>query len=97
SSLQGKDVEMELSAVDLINKAPRSAKQVAEVAYEGMKVGKFLIMTDAEGRIAYHSKRFNRRAYSAAMKRTGATLAEGRPLMPAFVEKFQARAARRSK
>ncbi|MEO8749490.1 MAG: SDR family NAD(P)-dependent oxidoreductase [Allobranchiibius sp.] len=97
SSLQGKDVEMELSAVDLINKAPRSATQVAEVAYEGMKVGKFLIMTDAEGRIAYHSKRFNRRAYSAAMKRTGATLAEGRPLMPAFVEKFQARAARRSK
>lgn len=97
SSLQGKDVEMEQSAIDLIDKAPRSAKQVAEVAYEGMKSGKFLILTDAEGRIAYHSKRFNRRAYSAALKRTGASLAEGRPAMPAFVEKFQARAAGRSR
>lgn len=97
SSLQGKDAEMERSAVDLIEKAPRSAKQVAQVAYDGMKSRKFLILTDAEGRIAYHAKRFNRRAYSAALKRTGASLAEGRPAVPTFVEKFQGKAAKRSR
>ncbi|MEO8851202.1 MAG: SDR family NAD(P)-dependent oxidoreductase [Allobranchiibius sp.] len=97
SSLQGKDVEMEESAVHLINDAPRSAAQVAQVAYAGMRAGRFLILTDSDGRIAYHGKRFSRPAYSAAMKRTGANLASGRPAVPQFIKKYQARQATSAK
>ena len=94
SSLQGKDVELEQSAVQMIAEAPRSAAQVASVAYAGMQAGKFLILTDPDGRIAYYGKRFNRAAYSAAMKRTGANLATGRPTMPEFARKLQQRSAK---
>ncbi len=97
SSLQGKDVEMEEGAVRLIKEAPRSAEHVAQVAYAGMRAGKFLILTDLDGRIAYSGKRFSRLAYSAAMKRTGASLAIGRPAVPQFIEKYQARQAKSAK
>ncbi|UIJ35753.1 SDR family NAD(P)-dependent oxidoreductase [Allobranchiibius sp. GilTou73] len=97
SSLQGKDVEMEETAVDLITKAPRGAVEVAAAAYAGMKAGKFIVLTDPDGRIAYNSKRFSRPVYTATMKRAGKSLAKGGPAIPPLVAKMQARMAQRSK
>lgn len=91
SSLQGKDVDMEESAVKLINEAPRSAEQVARAAYEGMKARHFIILTDEEGRIAYGAKRFARPAYDRAMIAAAKRVADGKDVMPFAMGKRQGR------
>jgi len=96
-SLQGKDVEMEATAVDLINKAPRSAEQVARTAYAGMRARRFIILTDADGRIAYRGKRYLQPVYERAMIASGKRIAAGRPATPAGLERLQHLAARRKK
>ncbi len=96
SSLRGKDVEMEQTAVSLIDKAPRSAPQIAAAAYAGVKAGKFIVLTDPDGRIGYNAKRYGRAGYTAAMKRSARAVASGKPPVPSFVEKLQSRAGRRS-
>lgn len=97
SSLQGKDMEMEETAVDLITKAPRGAGEVAAAAYAGMRAGKFIVLTDPDGRIAYNGKRFSRPIYTATMKRAGKSLATGGPAIPPLVAKLQEKMAQRSK
>ncbi|TWP36094.1 SDR family NAD(P)-dependent oxidoreductase [Leekyejoonella antrihumi] len=88
-SLQGKDVEMEQAAVDLINKAPRSAEQVARAAYAGMRTRRFIILTDPDGRIAYRAKRYVHPVYERAMMASGKRVAKGKPATPAVLDKLQ--------
>lgn len=89
ASLQGKDVEMEESAVHLINDAPRSAQQVAAIAYDGMKARDFIILTDQDGKVAYSAKRFARPAYDRMMIGSAKRIAEGKAPMPAVLTKLQ--------
>jgi NAD(P)-dependent dehydrogenase (short-subunit alcohol dehydrogenase family) len=78
-SLAGKDVDLERSAVSLINDASRSAEQVAAKAFVGMQRRTFLVLPDEEAQIASRAKRFARPAYDRAMLRAGRDLREGRP------------------
>lgn len=80
-SLQGKDVEMEETAVKLINQAPRSAEQIAAKALEGVRANKFIILTDSDGVAAYNAKRFARPAYDAAMIHSAKQVREGKDPM----------------
>ncbi len=80
-SLQGKDVEAERSAVDLITKAPRSAEQVAAKALDGVRRRKFIVLTDPDGVAAYNAKRYARKAYDSAMIRSSVNLREGKDPM----------------
>lgn len=95
-SLHGKDVDLEQSATTLITKAPRSARQVAEVAYEGMARGRQIILTDVDGRVAWRSKRFSRPMYEAILRWVGGRLAAGKAPMPVALEKLQERQGRRA-
>lgn len=95
SSFGGKDVDMEASGVDMINKAPRSADQVAAVAFAGMKAGKHIILTDRDGHIAYAAKRYARPVYDRAMKAAGRQVGTGRTPTPKIVEKLQALGAKK--
>ncbi|GAB3581211.1 SDR family NAD(P)-dependent oxidoreductase [Calidifontibacter terrae] len=80
-SLQGKDVETEQTAVDLITKAPRSADQVAAKALDGVRAGKFIVLTDPDGVAAYNAKRFARAAYDKAMIRSAQQIRDGKDPM----------------
>ena len=93
-SLQGKDVETEQSAVDLITKAPRSAEQVAAKALEGVRQRKFIVLTDADGVAAYNAKRYARKAYDAAMIRSAKQVRAGKDPM-GELGKLQERMRRR--
>ncbi len=93
-SLQGKDVETEQSAVDLITKAPRSAEQVAAKALDGVRAGKFIVLTDPDGVAAYNAKRFARGAYDKAMIRSARQIRDGKDPM-AGLAKVQERIRRR--
>ncbi len=95
SSFGGKDVDMEASGVDMINKAPRSADQVAAVAFLGMKAGKHIILTDRDGHIAYAAKRYARPVYDRAMKAAGKQVGTGKTPTPKIVEKLQSLGARK--
>lgn len=90
-SLHGKDVELEQSATTLITKAPRSAEQVARAAYAGMAQGRQIILTDPDGKVAWRSKRYNRRTYEAVLGQVGKRLAKGKPPVPRLVERLQQR------
>lgn len=94
-SFAGKDVDMEASGVDMITKAPRSADQVAAVAFAGMKAGKFIILTDRDGHIAYAAKRFARPVYDAAMKHAGKQVGTGKQPLPPTLEKLSRRVSRK--
>lgn len=78
-SLAGKDVDLEHSAVSLINDAPRSATDVADRSYAAMQRGTFLILPDEEAQIASRAKRFARPAYDLAMRQAGQSLRDGKP------------------
>lgn len=95
SSFGGKDVDMEASGVDMINKAPRSADQVAAVAFSGMKSGKHIILTDRDGHIAYAAKRYARPLYDRAMAAAGKQVGTGKTPTPKIVEKLQALGTKR--
>lgn len=77
-SLGGKDVDLEHSAVSLINDAPRSAHDVATRAYAAMQRRTFLVLPDEEAQIASGAKRFARPAYDRAMLRAGRDLRAGK-------------------
>lgn len=77
-SLAGKDVDLEHSAVSLINEAPRSADDVAARAYAGMQRRTFLVLPDEEAQIASRAKRFARPLYDRAMKDAGRSLRDGK-------------------
>lgn len=94
-SFHGKDVDMEASGTDMITKAPRSADQVAAVAFAGMKAGKHIILTDRDGHIAYAAKRYARPIYDRAMNAAGRQVGKGRPATPKIVEKLQALGTRK--
>ncbi|WP_446665893.1 SDR family NAD(P)-dependent oxidoreductase [Flexivirga sp. B27] len=94
-SFGGKDVDMEASGVDMINKAPRSADQVAAVAFAGMKKGTHIILTDRDGHIAYATKRYVRPVYDRAMNAAGRQVGKGKPATPKVVEKLQALGSKR--
>ena len=87
-SLNGKDVELEQSATILITKAPRSARQVAEAAYAGMADGRQIILTDADGRVAWRAKRVARPVYESILRWVGGRMAEGKPPMPGALERL---------
>lgn len=88
-SLHGKDAELEQSATTLITKAPRSAEQVARAAYAGMAAGRQIILTDRDGKVAWRSKRYNRRAYERVLGHVGKRLAKGKAPLPSAVERLQ--------
>ena len=97
-SLQGKDVEIEQGAVDLIGNAPRSAEQVAATAFAGIRAGRHLILTESEGRTAYAMKRYGRPLYDSTMIRAGhrsATGTDPRPTGMAAVQRLTAWVGRR--
>ena len=76
-SLHGKDVDLEETAVRLINKSPRSSDEVAAKAFEGMQKRTFLILPDQDGQVAYRGKRFTRPVYDRLMVRAGQELHDG--------------------
>ncbi|GAA3671411.1 NADP-dependent 3-hydroxy acid dehydrogenase YdfG [Yimella lutea] len=80
-SLQGKDVDMEETAVRLITQAPRSADEVASKALEGVRNRRFIVLTDSDGVAAYNAKRYARKAYDAAMIRSAKQVREGKDPM----------------
>ncbi|MBD2759433.1 SDR family NAD(P)-dependent oxidoreductase [Yimella sp. cx-573] len=80
-SLQGKDVDMEETAVKLINQAPRSAEQVAAKALDSVRERKFIVLTDSDGVAAYNAKRFARPAYDAAMMKSAKQVRSGKDPM----------------
>ncbi|TWE10169.1 SDR family NAD(P)-dependent oxidoreductase [Rudaeicoccus suwonensis] len=88
-SFHGKDMDAEQSGTAMINNAPRSADQVAAVAYAGMRAHKHIILTDPDGRIAYGAKRFARPVYDAAMISAAKRLADGKPPTPPILDKLQ--------
>lgn len=94
-SFGGKDVDMEASGVDMITKSPRSADQVAAVAFAGMKAGKHIILTDRDGHVAYAAKRYARPVYDRAMNAAGRQVGKGKPATPKIVEKLQALGSKR--
>lgn len=89
-SFHGKDTEMEAGGADLIANARLSADQVAAVAFSSMKAGKFLILTDREGHIAYAAKRFARPVYDRAMLAAGRSVGQARTPLPSMLEKLWA-------
>lgn len=74
-SLQGKDVEMEETAVKLITRATMTADEVAEVVLKGIDKHKRIILTDRVGHQAYWAKRLARPAYNAFATKAGERLA----------------------
>jgi NAD(P)-dependent dehydrogenase (short-subunit alcohol dehydrogenase family) len=62
-SLQGKDTEMEATAVRLITRADMSADEVADIVLKGIDRHKRIILTDRLGRQAYWTKRLARPVY----------------------------------
>lgn len=88
-SFEGKDVDMEHSGVDMINTSPRSADDVAAVAFAGMKTGKAIILTERDGRAIYGLKRYARPVYQAGMVRAAKRVAQGKSPMPDAVTKLQ--------
>lgn len=96
-SLAGSDRAVEASAVELINASPRSAPQVAAVVYRGMKAGRPVILTDAEGYIAWSAKRWVRPAYDLGMAAVGRRIGAGKPPEPAVVREFSKLARRLGK
>jgi len=64
-SLQGKDTEMEATAVKLITKADMTADEVASIVLKGIDKHKRIILTDRLGRQAYWTKRLARPVYNA--------------------------------
>ncbi len=62
-SLQGKDTEMEDSAVRLITTATTSAEEIAAIVVKGVAARRRLILTDRIGRTAYWTKRLARPIY----------------------------------
>ncbi|HYN30724.1 MAG TPA: SDR family NAD(P)-dependent oxidoreductase [Dermatophilaceae bacterium] len=81
TSLQGKDVEMERTAVHLITGAEADADTVAAEVVKGVDAGKRLILTDRLGRRAFWTKRLARPAYERSFRRGAEALArrEGAP------------------
>ncbi|KRE43000.1 SDR family NAD(P)-dependent oxidoreductase [Knoellia sp. Soil729] len=64
ASLQGKDTEMEATAVKLITRADMTAEEVAVTVLKGIDKHKRIILTDRLGRQAYWTKRLARPAYN---------------------------------
>lgn len=97
-SMNGKDVDASEQGAKLINNAPRSADQVAAIAYSAMQKRKFIILTEQDGHAAYGAKRFTRPVYNKMMGQAGKELKDGRPGAPSTLEKlakFQSRASRK--
>ena len=63
-SLQGKDTEMEATAVKLITRADMTADEVAVTVLKGIDKHKRIILTDRLGRQAYWTKRLARPVYN---------------------------------
>jgi NAD(P)-dependent dehydrogenase (short-subunit alcohol dehydrogenase family) len=93
-SLQGKDVETEQAAVDLIARAPRSAEQVAALAMAGVRAGRHIILTDVDGAVAYRSKRFARPLYDRTMIAAAQRSANGTDPRPPGLAAVQSLGAR---
>ena len=94
ASLRGADTDTEAGAVQLIQQAPRSAAQVARVAYAAIGARRFLVLTDDQGRLAVRAKRFARPAYDAAMIAAARRIADGDPVTPQFLAGVQTRLRR---
>lgn len=88
-SLGGKDVDLESSAVRLINEAPRSADQVAAKAFEGMQRRDFIVLTDRDGEAAYRAKRFAGPVYERLLRRAAGEMRH-EPTGRNFLEKANA-------
>lgn len=93
-SLHGKDIEMEQTAVHLITKAPRSARQVAQVAFSKVKKGKFIVITDPDGQIAWFGKRYSPLVYKTLMLQAGRRVGSGKAPVPPIIDKLQSLGAR---
>lgn len=94
-SLHGKDVEMEATAVHLITKAPRSARQVAGVAFKKVKKDKFVVLTDPDGQIAHFGKRYAPLVYKTLMLQAGHRVGSGKAPVPAIIDKLQSLGSKR--
>jgi len=77
-SLQGKDVAMEETAVQLITKAGMSADEVAATVIKGIEANRAIILTDRQGHLATFAKRYLRPAYNRWGMEGGARLANRR-------------------
>ena len=74
ASLGGDDPMMEETAVTLIGDAPRGADEVAEQVLRGVQDGRFLVLPDRDGRLAYWTKRLARPFYDRPMIAVGAQI-----------------------
>ncbi|CCI52706.1 MAG: SDR family NAD(P)-dependent oxidoreductase [Tetrasphaera jenkinsii] len=75
TSLQGKDEEMEKTAVRLITKAGASADDIAAKVLRGIEKDRPVILTDRQGYAAYGTKRFARPLYDRAFGKGAQRLA----------------------
>lgn len=69
ASLSGSDPAVEVNARERINGARRGADKVAARVLAGVDKRRFLILPDAEARVAWGLKRFGRRAYDRQLRR----------------------------
>ena len=75
SSLRGADDLAEAGKERYLTRAKRTPEVVAARVLNGVDAGRYLILTDREGRIAYWAKRFATPLYRRAMAAPGRRMA----------------------
>ncbi|MDV3221126.1 SDR family NAD(P)-dependent oxidoreductase [Intrasporangium sp.] len=77
ASFAGADARMEAVGKRLLERSRRSADEVAAVVIRGIDARRDVILTEADGRIAWRAKRFVRPLYRHTMRRAGARISSG--------------------
>ena len=75
ASLRGADDLAEAGKERYLTRAKRTPEVVAARVLQGVDAGRYLILTDREGRIAYWAKRFAPLLYRRAMAAPGRRMA----------------------
>lgn len=75
-SMRGKDEAAQKSAARLIDRSTVTADDIAVQVLRGVDMGRHIVLTDRDGRIAYAAKRFARPLYYAMMKKASIQMAK---------------------
>lgn len=75
ASMSGDDPAAERATQRLVDTSPRSADDIAAIVLAGMDAGKFVILTERQGRIGHWTKRLARPLYDRGFRRGAARLA----------------------
>lgn len=74
-SMSGDDPIAERATRRLVESSPRSADDIAAIVLAGMSAGRFVILTERQGRVAVWTKRLARRLHDRQFARGAARLA----------------------